>query len=204
VDHNGYPDIALVAREGPWPNDYNRAHFFKEVSMPESLWIFPVFPRGGEVFRGGAVNVIDWTAAVPSPDTARVELEFSSEGSDGPWSLVASDLPENNRYQWTLPTVRSDSCFLRYKVVAGADTAMAVTPGAFSILYDPCGDTDGNGSVTPADGYITLNFFGAGPQPVSCWAANVNGDTTLTTADGYHLLNHLGAGPDLNCVTCEF
>jgi hypothetical protein len=67
-----------------------------------------------------------------------------------------------------------------------------------------CGDTNGDGSVTPGDGYITLNYFGSGPQPVSCWSANVNGDANLTTADGYHLLNYFGSGPVLNCAPCTF
>jgi hypothetical protein len=86
----------------------------------------------------------------------------------------------------------------------GRDTATAVSPGAFSILHDLCGDTDESGEVTPGDGYRVLNYFGAGPAPASCRAANVNGDTTLTTSDGYHLLNYLGTGPDLDCAPCEF
>jgi hypothetical protein len=65
-----------------------------------------------------------------------------------------------------------------------------------------CGDTNGDTNVTTADGYRTLNYFGAGPAPSSCWAANVNGDGNLTTADGFHLLNWFGAGPALNCAPC--
>jgi hypothetical protein len=67
-----------------------------------------------------------------------------------------------------------------------------------------CGDVNGDGSVTPGDGYTTLNYFGAGPQPVSCWIANVNGDSGLTPGDGYHLLNYFGGGPALNCAPCSF
>jgi hypothetical protein len=69
-----------------------------------------------------------------------------------------------------------------------------------------CGDSNGDGGVTSADGYHTLNYFGAGPAPASCWAANVNGDGSLTTADGFHLLNYLGDPQSfpLNCAECEF
>jgi PKD repeat protein len=66
-----------------------------------------------------------------------------------------------------------------------------------------CGDANGDGNVTSGDGYHILNYFGAGPAPVSCWAANVNGDGSLTTGDGYHLLNWFGAGPDLDCAPCD-
>jgi hypothetical protein len=71
-------------------------------------------------------------------------------------------------------------------------------------LADLCGDCDGNGILTPGDGYITLNYFGAGPEPSSCWAANVNGDGTLTPSDAYHLLNYLGSGSVLDCEPCDF
>ena len=66
-----------------------------------------------------------------------------------------------------------------------------------------CGDANGNGSITPADGYVTLNYLGAGPPPVSCWSANVDGNSFLSPADGFYLLNFLGSGEDLDCQPCE-
>jgi hypothetical protein len=67
-----------------------------------------------------------------------------------------------------------------------------------------CGDSDGNGALTPSDGYVVLNYLGDEPPPVSCYAANVNGDNQLTPADGFWFLNYLGSGPDLDCQPCEF
>jgi PKD repeat protein len=66
-----------------------------------------------------------------------------------------------------------------------------------------CGDANGDGALTTGDGFLVLNYFGAGPAPVSCFAANVNGDGTLTTGDGFHLLNFFGGGPDLDCAPCD-
>jgi hypothetical protein len=71
-------------------------------------------------------------------------------------------------------------------------------------LAELCGDVNGDTILTPGDGYTVLNFFGAGPQPISCWAANVNGDDVLTPSDGYALLNYMGSGPALDCQPCEF
>jgi hypothetical protein len=88
-----------------------------------------------------------------------------------------------------------------------SDGMAGVSTTVDSVYVEPpglCGDADGNGSVTSADGYWILNYLGAGPEPVSCFAANVNGDSGLTTADGYHLLNYLGTGPELSCAACEF
>jgi hypothetical protein len=67
-----------------------------------------------------------------------------------------------------------------------------------------CGDANGVGDVTSADGYSILNYFGSASEPMNCWCANVNSDGGLTTADGYHLLNYLGGGDPLNCAPCEF
>jgi hypothetical protein len=73
-------------------------------------------------------------------------------------------------------------------------------------LVGLCGDVNGDGSVTSADGYQTLNHIGdPGGFPISsCWAANVNGDGSLTSADGYHLLNYFGdpISFPLNCAPC--
>jgi hypothetical protein len=71
-------------------------------------------------------------------------------------------------------------------------------------VEDICGDAKGDGMLTPGDAYMILNYLGTGPQPVSCWAANVNGDGSLTPGDGYHFLNFLGSGPPLNCAPCDF
>jgi hypothetical protein len=72
-----------------------------------------------------------------------------------------------------------------------------------TVLCPMCGDADNSGSVTPADGYTVLNFFGGGPAPVYCYAANPSGDGSLSPADGFRILNHLGAGVGLDCISCE-
>jgi hypothetical protein len=134
VDHNGYPDLALVDDEGSWPSDYNHAHVFKESSTPSSLIIRPVFPRGGEKFFGGAVRFIDWLCAVPAGRTARIRLELSTTGTGGPWTLVADTLRNGGRFQWQVPNgVNSTNCFIRYKAFAAPDSAVALTPIAFTI-----------------------------------------------------------------------
>jgi hypothetical protein len=84
------------------------------------------------------------------------------------------------------------------------DEAWLEVPVELLVAEEICGDANGDESVTPGDGYSILNYFGAGPEPISCFSANANGDGLLTPSDGYHLLNYLGAGPDLNCQPCEF
>jgi hypothetical protein len=78
--------------------------------------------------------------------------------------------------------------------------------GAFYYDQSICGDANGDDSMSPSDGYLILNYFGSGPQPASCWAANVNGDDGMTSADGFYLLNYIGdpISWPLNCQPCEF
>lgn len=134
ADHNGYPDIALVAKEGDTWSAINHLRFFRETSQAESLFIFPVYPRGHETFINGSVRFIEWTCGVPAAGTASITLELSTAGPAGPWSLIATGLPNNCRFQYPVPQdVSSANCFIRYTASTATDTAMAVTPAAFTI-----------------------------------------------------------------------
>jgi hypothetical protein len=93
-------------------------------------------------------------------------------------------------------------------VIAGETSSYGAGNSDFYLIrlgpeYE-CGDGNGDGGVTTADGYGILNYFGSAAQPVSCWVANVNGDDVVTPGDGYHLLNYFGSGSGLICAPCEF
>ncbi|MCL6466523.1 MAG: T9SS type A sorting domain-containing protein [candidate division WOR-3 bacterium] len=138
-DHNGYPDFALVVREGAWPNYKNYAYAFRESSPKESLRIFPVFPRGGERFWQGSVQFIDWWSEAPGAESSMVRLEFSTTGSSGPWSLIADSLPNGGRFQWLVPdSISSSNCYIKYTVFKGGEQYSAVTARAF-FIGDPTG-----------------------------------------------------------------
>ncbi|HIE05484.1 MAG TPA: VCBS repeat-containing protein [bacterium (Candidatus Stahlbacteria)] len=81
-DHNGYPDIALVCRQGTWPNYRNYIHVYKESSTPSVLSINPINPHGREHFYSGSIQFIDWISSVPSRG-ATVDLAFSTSGPNG-------------------------------------------------------------------------------------------------------------------------
>ncbi|UCG92637.1 MAG: T9SS type A sorting domain-containing protein [candidate division WOR-3 bacterium] len=134
ADHNGYSDIVLVSDEGSWPNDRNHVRFYKETSIPESLFVVPVFPRGGETFIAGSIHFITWSCGVPPGETATMRLEFSTTGPDGPWSEIIESTQDNGRYQWSIPSaIQSDDCYIRYTETTLSDTACATTPSQFII-----------------------------------------------------------------------
>jgi hypothetical protein len=133
ADHNGYPDITLIGKEGDAWSAVNHLRFYKETSTPGSLFIFPVFPRGGETFIAGSVHFVDWTCGVPS-GTALINLELSTTGSSGPWLQIIANTPNNCRYQWSIQSgISSDNCFIKYTAATQSDTSTAITPASFRI-----------------------------------------------------------------------
>ncbi len=136
LDHNGFPDIVLIADEGAWPSLRSRFHVLYEASSPAALTITPVDPAGRERIRAGSTVFIDWISAVPSSDPGRVDLELSTTGSDGPWELIATDLPDNGRYQWNVPfdTPLTSDALIRLTLHVTGETVSARTPAPFSVI----------------------------------------------------------------------
>jgi hypothetical protein len=134
IDNNGYADIAMVCDEGSYPSDHNVMHVFKETSVPLSLSVTPIFPKGGEKFIAGSVNFIKWISKVPNNETAHVSIEFAGAGASGPWITLFNNLPNNGTKQWTIPMVNSNNCYLRIKVFTGTDSALAIYHSPFTIV----------------------------------------------------------------------
>lgn len=146
ADHNGFPDIAVVAEAGGL-NGRNRLRFFKEASLPTALSIQPVAPHGGEVFYAGSTHFIDWLSAAPDGEPGSVQIELSTTGPGGPWLPIVGGVPNNGRYQWRIPvdTPHSTECYLRFTVTTSQGAAQAQTTAPFSILSSPITPT-----ATPA------------------------------------------------------
>ena len=171
ADHNGYPDIVLVSEENcaPWVGGTNRPRFYRESSTPTGTWIHPHCPRGGETFVAGSVRFVKWHAAVTRGQRNTIMIELSQDGPTGPWALVASDLPNNGRYQWHLPRrlSASSTCHLRYTL----GTADVVTPQPFTIQAGlPFGDYDGDGRVNLVDFHYLPDCL-SGPRDAPGFAA---------------------------------
>jgi hypothetical protein len=138
VDHNGYPDIGIVAAEGSSAsNARNRPRVFVENSIPDQASVYPVSPRGGETFKLGATRFIDWHAALP-PAVRRstMSIDVSVTGPNGPWQSIATGQPNNGRYQWLVPSglQATNKAYLRFTVQSPHGVTTAVTPRPFSLI----------------------------------------------------------------------
>ncbi|MFH2002590.1 MAG: VCBS repeat-containing protein [Planctomycetota bacterium] len=120
VDFNGRPDMALVAREGSWPNDHNNLHFFRESMQARRPAVRLTYPTGNELLCRGAVVFIDWVSEVPHGHggSSLMTVQLSLAGTAGPWIDIATDIPNNGRFQWRISTglPASNNCLLRAKL----------------------------------------------------------------------------------------
>ncbi len=72
---------------------------------------------------------------------------------------------------------------------------------SFNIHFVPCGDVNGDGSVTVSDAiYLANHVFSGGPAPLSAMSGDVNGDGSVTVSDAIYLANHVfSGGPAPQC-----
>lgn len=134
TDHNGYPDLLVMETQKVNVFTYmNFLLFYKESSMPEILDINPQFPSGQELLINNGIRDIRWVSAIPEGETSRVRLELSLSGPNGPWTTIADNLPDNGRYQWTVPAGNSDQCYIRYGVNQGAESKTCISRAPFTI-----------------------------------------------------------------------
>ncbi len=144
VDHNGFPDFVIISEEGTWINYKNHLHFYKETSGATTLSISNLFPGGGEVFYRHSVQFIRWITSVPGGSGSLVRLEYSTTGTNGPWTLIADSLPDNMRFQWQVPAVNSANCFIRMTVFNDTESQVSINPSAFTITDGTVGISQEN------------------------------------------------------------
>lgn len=133
VDHNGLPDLVLLSDEGSWPNTRNHLRAFRESTPPTTLGVRLVHPGPSRRLLAGSARFIDWASSVPPGETSTVTLDLSVSGPDGPWTTIATGLPNNGRHQWTVPATLSASCVLRITVTSSSDTEVQALGSTFTI-----------------------------------------------------------------------
>jgi hypothetical protein len=141
LNHNGHGDIVILSNESTGFVQWrNRLYVFAENTIPDELWIKGLYPKGNENFYPGSVRFIQWASAVPDGVPSNVKIEISAFGPEGPWWLVADSLPNNGKYQWTVPDLGSENCYLKFTVTTENDVNICISQAAFNIFGEPTGN----------------------------------------------------------------
>jgi len=120
LDHNGYPDFAVVQDEGSGFSSGNRLRVFREASVAGERSLRITAPTAGRTWRSGQVAWVEWLSAVPvGLPLGSVDIELSVTGAGGPWLPLAGGLPDSGRAQVTLPAgLASPVALLRVTITA--------------------------------------------------------------------------------------
>jgi hypothetical protein len=178
TDHNGRPDIAVVARAGVWPSQRNVLRLFAETSSPAEADVLVTHPRPNQTLVRGSVVFVDWLGAVPAgAGPATVDIHLSINGPSGPWGWIARDEPNSGRYQFTLDSIRDTrDAWIRVTLhtpggsVSHAAGPLTIDTGHCYADCDGSGTLDlfdflcfqdefAHGSYADCDGSGSLDFF---------------------------------------------
>ena len=82
-------------------------------SKPESLpdqGVNILSPKANDVVQAGAPFEIQWKADVPQSEFGtNVTIQFSKDGGNT-WDVVAENVPNTGKYQWSVPKIDSIKC----------------------------------------------------------------------------------------------
>jgi Bacterial Ig-like domain len=146
-------------------------------------------PDGGEIWAGGSVHNITWTATDEGSGFGATPIVIwftSNEGSS--WEYITTEA-NSGSYSWTLPTITSDKCIVSVEAVdratnVGTDmsadnfTIDSASPEVSSIsLYDRItGDSDRTNDQT-----ITVEAFGVSADATQMMIAQDAGFSVNST-----------------------
>ncbi len=97
-------------------------------------------PNGGEVFLPGSVVTIEWHVTITHA-LNDWDVWYSTTGNDGPWNIVAMNLPAGSNqagsvhtFEWTVPSTPSTDVYVRVRMDNNATNYFDVSDAALAIV----------------------------------------------------------------------
>ncbi|MEM4325847.1 MAG: WD40 repeat domain-containing protein, partial [Candidatus Pacearchaeota archaeon] len=117
--------IRISASNNPSVYDMNDSTFF----VVSNKNIILIFPNGGEIFRAGSQQQIQWS----SSNITNIKIEYTTDNGSS-WSLIANNIPANSgSLIWTVPNLSSSNC--RIKISDTDDPSIFdISDNVFTIL----------------------------------------------------------------------
>ncbi len=126
-------------------------------------------PNGGESLTGGSNYLVEWVADVPH-DTLNWDLWYSTSSADGPWTIIAEDLPVGDIFfgsphseLWSVPDIVAANAWVRVRMDNDVqEDYNDVSAASFSIVASPSlrADYNGNGVVDAGDYTVWRDTLG--------------------------------------------
>ena len=123
-------------------------------------------PLGGEQWNISTQHAVTWTAS-DNAVVDSVSVDWSAQGSAGPWSPVAHRLANSGNYGWTLPAATTDSALVRVTAFDHAGNSASAASGSLFRIVDPSLGVGDSGPArlalarpmpNPARAQTTLHF----------------------------------------------
>ncbi len=173
------------------------------MANPARAHITLDLPNGGEEFEVGSIYTIRWHINIQH-NQLNWDLWYSTTGSNGPWTVIAMNLPPGSfgagsvhTYDWTVPNDPDDSVWVRVKMDNSGTDYYDVSNAPFSIVPapDPCpADLVVDGTVGVKDLLFLLGAWGPCPKKGDC-PADFDGCDVVGVKDLLFLLGAWGPCP---------
>ncbi len=165
VDHDGREDIAVSASKSGFPFYRNQLRLYSPWLAPADLAGRVRFPQGGETLVNGSIREIRWLAAVPTAQgQASVDVQLSLAGPSGPWTTIASGLPDSGSFQWLVDSAGSTACRIKIILTTATNSASAVSPADFAIVGGEQSLLASAGTLPAAGGTIDFSLDAGSSQ----------------------------------------
>ncbi|MCK5832527.1 C10 family peptidase [bacterium] len=103
---------------------------FYRVPAPFMLFTSPL---EGDTVEEGASQIVRWDRG-GTPSIPRIDLAFSLDGIDGPWTVFADSVPNSGLSIWAAPNVESSHHDCYIKVYEAATGRFETMTGPFSLI----------------------------------------------------------------------
>lgn len=212
IDHDGREDIVIQAKKTVGFSYINQLRVYSPWLEPSQLSVRVISPDGGETLYDGSIREIRWLSSIPPyQGQGLVDLFISVNGAGGPWTVIASDIPDNGSYQWKTGNELSTTCRIKAVVTTGTDMMADISDNDFSIAgftgipeeqSIPLSDIYVSISPNPASGIPMLISAGNSDNPVQVEIYDITGrlvnsfSVNECTTAGIHVTDESGRALD--------
>ena len=136
-------------------------------------------PKSGFMYRGGDKYAIKWTATDANLRSAPITIEYSRDGSDDHFVVIASALANTSSFDWTVPTDMTKTGRLRLSAMDKAGNIG--TTEANNLLVDsikPKGKVTGPAITNTLKTTLTTSIVDGGPaglKSAQLWVSTDDG-----------------------------